>query len=458
MYFNYNYKVVTKPINVKIPIEASYDMKQFIFKHINMYRRIKNDFIEKANEHFDKYGTYKGFSAKKYKAIYFKMEQEMGRYSEYTRGLSNSVALEMDGNINMILSKHEKTGTIGKFHFRRFDRLKGSFRVDIKPGEYKVGLETHYSSRIESVPFDQLIKFVVRGKKFGDEKQVLWISLKEPLYEDTIYHKHGNDVFIRTFDERGEKSVHEYRFTRHDIKFISFIHELGNFYIQLNISATYFINKDMISERVEKAGIDTGIHNPAVIYDGKHYIRVAMDDKTLKKIHYQEDKAKYLQSIMDRKMKINMKRKKSGEIKSVYTKNYEKVRRKFRIAHKRIVNIKRDWRYKTAKLIVTTYKQIVVDRFEMPNATDEDFPEDVKKHINSNNRFYGMYDFNEILYHMAEKYGCIYIKAPENTTRTCSICGKKNKHLPLTNRYLRCVKCGSKIDRDMNAAKNCYDY
>ena len=65
MVLTLNYLIKEKTINVKIPIHADKETKDFIFKNINMYRRIKNDFIEEANKYFDKYGTYKGFNAAK---------------------------------------------------------------------------------------------------------------------------------------------------------------------------------------------------------------------------------------------------------------------------------------------------------------------------------------------------------------------------------------------------------
>ena len=54
-----------------------------------------------------------------------------------------------------------------------------------------------------------------------------------------------------------------------------------------------------------------------------------------------------------------------------------------------------------------------------------------------------------------KKYNNKY-KLKEKTTCTCSICGYVNKHLPLKERNLTCKECGEVIDRDMNAAKNCY--
>jgi putative transposase len=98
-----------------------------------------------------------------------------------------------------------------------------------------------------------------------------------------------------------------------------------------------------------------------------------------------------------------------------------------------------------------------VDKFRQPNNKNVK-PDKLRHIINYTNRFHGMYTFNEILKHMAEKYGCVYIESPKGTTRTCSICGHKNPHLPLSQRYLICEECGTIIDRDENASKNCYMY
>ena len=45
---------------------------------------------------------------------------------------------------------------------------------------------------------------------------------------------------------------------------------------------------------------------------------------------------------------------------------------------------------------------------------------------------------------------------PEYTgeLKKCSCCGKKKKHLRLSQRVYRCAFCGNMIDRDLNAAIN----
>lgn len=241
---------------------------------------------------------------------------------------------------------------------------------------------------------------------------------------------------------------------RKDIKEIAFIHELGKFYIQLSVNVSYYINMNEVNSRSLKvAGIDTGIHNPLMIYDGYSYTSIKMDNKTSNKIHYLERRAKRIQHHMDKKWKYN-----HDNGLNPFSNNYRKLQKKFRKIWKKITNILRDWQYKTIKKIVTIYQMIVVDRFKQPENKYNTLTNKTKRKLNYINRFHAMYTFNERLYDMSIKYGCTYIKAPEDTTRTCSICGHINDHLPLSKRYLTCTKCGNKIDRDENAAKNCYAY
>ena len=40
------------------------------------------------------------------------------------------------------------------------------------------------------------------------------------------------------------------------------------------------------------------------------------------------------------------------------------------------------------------------------------------------------------------------------SSKKCSCCGKKKKHLKLSQRVYRCAFCGNVIDRDLNAAIN----
>ena len=72
-------------------------------------------------------------------------------------------------------------------------------------------------------------------------------------------------------------------------------------------------------------------------------------------------------------------------------------------------------------------------------------------------------NFNKFLSYM--KYKCefnniefIQVDRFYPSSKTCSCCGSINKHLKLKDRTFICPDCGSKIDRDLNAAINLSNY
>ena len=465
-----NFKIKEKIIGVKIPIEVDSDLRRFIFDNINTYRDIKNDFIEAANEHKKKYKTYKGFNAFAFKTKYYKKEVESGIYDERCVGLSEQVSKDIDMNINSILAKYKnaaskekdkdddkKTGNEGTFHFRKLNKFYGSFKVHNKAYINKRCSTKRCCSRLHVID-SHTVSFRVRANKGSRVEEIRYITLKEPLYDDAEFKKNGNHSFTRYYTEGASK--HECVFNSVNIKETCFIHELGKFYIQFSIKVCYCIDNDEIDSRIKsKAGIDTGIHNPIMIYEGKgRFISLRMEEKAIQRIHYLERRAGRIKHHMDNKLVINKKKVEKGEMENEYSKNYLKLQKKFRKAHKHIRNIRRHWRNVTCKKIVTRYKTIVVDTFTQPVNKYVNLPKKLKKKINHNNRFHAMYLFNETLKHMAEKYGCEYINAPTHTTCTCSKCGYINPHLPLSQRELVCEECGYAIDRDMNASKNCYAF
>ena len=162
---------------------------------------------------------------------------------------------------------------------------------------------------------------------------------------------------------------------------------------------------------------------------------------------------------MDRKLDINTKLRDSGKCENIYSKRYMKLRTKFRRYHKKIRMIRKNWIWNICKYIVTCYKRIVVDRYTMPETYEyEQLPKQARKNIYRKSVFHGMYTLNECLEYMANKYGCEYIKSPKGTTCTCSNCHTENPRLHIRQRKFKCYNCGFTIDRDINAAINCYAY
>lgn len=456
--------ITNKTINICIPMDVDECVKKFIFKNINYSRKVWNNFVEEAKKFEGDRFLYDGFKPLKFKTEYFKIEEENNIYDEYCVGISAQISNNMKHALNIIRNKnfdimrHNKTyhdnKKLWKLRFHSFDKYYGSFKVENKATITKSKYKS-ISNRIH-IKDAYTLTFRVRGGQGSKyQKEHITIHLKEPLFK---YRGIGEyyPSFIREYKVKGENAV-ECEFNELDIRTTSFIHKLGKFYIQLSINVTYKIKDSDIKSRQLKAGIDTGIHNPAVLYNGENYYRIGMPEKTVRKLHYLERRARRIQHIMDKKYMINKERVKHGELESPYTNNYEKVRYKFRKVWNKIINIKRNWIYTKCKFIVTHFQKICVDRFVMVDNSHIK-SHTIRRRYNFNNRFHCMYTFNEILSHMAIKYGCNYIESPENTTRTCSICGHKNPHLPLSERYLVCEECSTIIDRDENAAQNCYMY
>ena len=447
-------------ISICLPIEVDDYLKSFIFKNINYRRKVWNDFVSEAKK-FEGDNFYNKFNPTIYKTEYFQFyENNGGIYNEYCVGISEQVAKDMTFALKRIrknnyqILSNKGYNKLSKIHYKPYDKYYGSFKVHTKP---KISNRNKITSRVHIIN-DRCISFRVRGgagsHTFFNNTEILLINLKESLYHEKINNKY--DYFLRKYKVNSENPV-ECWFGENDIKEISFIHKLEKFYIQLSINVTYICKYSDIKSRQSKAGIDTGIHNPAVIYNGKEFYSIRMDEKTIRKIHYLERRSKRLQKIMDNKYINNKKLYDKGEIQSIYTKNYEKVRYKYRKVLMKISNIKKDWIYKTCKDIVTNFQIICVDKFKQPNNLLIENKK-IRRNINFYNRFHCMFEFNQVLKNMAKKYGCSYIKSPDNTTRTCCCCGHVNEHIPLSQRNLICKKCGTTIDRDINAAQNCYDY
>ena len=114
--------------------------------------------------------------------------------------------------------------------------------------------------------------------------------------------------------------------------------------------------------------------------------------------------------------------------------------------------IRLDWRNKISKQLVTRYDNLVVDFFNVKHVFNIKM-----KHSNRRTMSMGMYLFMERLITSAEIHQCNIIVANNNTTRTCASCRHINEPLTLDMRMLNCKECGITIDRDDNAAINCYN-
>ena len=320
--------------------------------------------------------------------------------------------------------------------FKRYNSNSGSFKVENK-SRHKADCGW---STVSIVGNDCIRYKANKRKDFINTRMHHYdIHLKEPIVC-------GIDLQNRMYDK-----TKRYRFSNSDIREVIFLRKNKKYYIIIVVEVEFILKSD--GSRKPLAGLDLGIHNPITIYDGLDFGKYRFSKKVLLRLERLESRIAHLNSILDRKRSRNISR---GMLKP--SKNYKRVLRKLRRSWEKITNIRTDWRFKLAHAIVTNYDCIVVDKFRQPDNSELLIGSKTVAKINHDNRLHAMYLFTETLEYMAYKYGCEFIDAPSGTTRTCSECGYVNDKLPLHRRKLTCDRCGTKIDRDENAAKNCYMY
>lgn len=251
-------------------------------------------------------------------------------------------------------------------------------------------------------------------------------------------------------------SRERYDFHHEDIKEIGFMEEIGKFYIMLVCTVTFYNYNDNENPRKKLAGIDLGIQNPVVIYDGDNDYIGHLPDSAIIKMKRYEAKCNRLDLILKHKLLANTHINSAHPDHPIYSNRHYKLHRRFRKFYKRISDIRKDWRNKLANRLSQEFDVIVVDEFRTPDNTHIN-TKSVKEKLNKYNRFHAMRMFTDMLIHESMIHSCQYVQAPQFTTRTCSECYHVNPKLGLQERTFVCEKCGCTMDRDINAARNCYD-
>lgn len=456
-----NYKINSQTIAIELPLESSEYLANFILENAVMRNKIRNDFVEEANKYKGQFNMYYEFSPLEFKTEYYKtIELPEDRYNKCCVGISEQVAEDFSISKKVIQTKNKKllenakkhgidfnTIKFGEYKIKEFDNKRYTFRVKLKPSYRDNCL------RLRLNIIDQYnAYFRVRSDRRGHDPEIIHLKFTQPIYDEIIYV--GNE-FLPTYIKNYEshECINRCCFSILDVKDICFKYYLGKYYAILFTDVSYAISKNSIKVNKGRiAGIDTGIRHPITIHDGKNTIYVKMDKKTVDKIHHLEERISRLNYYRNLKYEYN---REHGL--DTYSNNIKKLDLKTRKLYGKITNIKNHWAKNIAKQITTTYNMIVLDDYDLTNP-DDNLPEIAKKRINYASRFHKMYYVNEFIKHDCIKYGCKYIPAPEDTTRTCSICKHVNPHLKISEEYLVCEKCGAKIERDKNAAQNCYDY
>ena len=186
-------------------------------------------------------------------------------------------------------------------------------------------------------------------------------------------------------------------------------------------------------------GIDVGVDNVAVISYGGHEIifKHVNKEPNVRKL---ERRIKHLQRKLSRR--------KRG------SKRYEKTRQKLAEKHFHLAQIRRDHIHRVTRYIVDLKPQKIV--IETLNIKGMMKNRCLARAIQNTM----LYETQRQIKYKAGWQGTEIEKAPMfyPSSKTCSACGAYKKNLKLSDRTYKCDSCGSKLDRDANAARNLSQY
>ena len=175
-------------------------------------------------------------------------------------------------------------------------------------------------------------------------------------------------------------------------------------------------------------GIDLGIKDYAILSDGRKFSNPKHLENTNKKLAH-------LQKVFARKEKGS--------------KNYEKMRIKVAKCHRKIANKRNDSLHNLSSYLVNNYKTICLEDLNVKGMLQN-------HHLARAIQDASWGEFTRQLQYKSDWKGdnIIYIGRFEPSSKTCSVCGYKKEDLKLSDRKWTCPNCGTKHDRDVNAAIN----
>ncbi|GGA34608.1 transposase [Okeania sp. KiyG1] len=188
------------------------------------------------------------------------------------------------------------------------------------------------------------------------------------------------------------------------------------------------IQPETLPENKNSVGIDLGIKTFATLSDGTKVDAPKPLKKRIKKYR------KLSKSLSD---------------KTLGSKRYEKARLRVAKFYAKLKDTRADFLHKLSTEIIRENQTIVLEDLNVSGMVKN---RKLSRAISD----LGWRQFRTLLEGKAEKYGRDFrvISRWEATSQTCSTCGFKGGKLDLSVREWECLNCGTKHDRDENAAIN----
>lgn len=199
----------------------------------------------------------------------------------------------------------------------------------------------------------------------------------------------------------------------------------GKYYVSILVET----NHKELSHTNCNIGLDLGIADLCITSDGKKY----KNPKIIRK--YERILAK-LQRQLSHKEKGS--------------KNYNKARKKVALCYEKITNTRKDYLHKISYEIISENQVIVSENLQIKNMVKN-------HHLSKSISDVSWYELTRQLEYKAKWNNRVYIKIDKfyASSQLCFVCGHKNPEIKnLKIREWICPICGTKHDRDINAAKN----
>jgi putative transposase len=199
----------------------------------------------------------------------------------------------------------------------------------------------------------------------------------------------------------------------------------GRYYISLQVEEEY----EILPNNGGKVGIDAGL---TVLYT----------DSENNKIESPRPLSKHEKRI--RRLQRELSRKKKG------SRNRDKARKRLAREHEKVADIRNDFQHKVSYRLASDNQVVCIEDLNVKGM--------MKNHRLAKSISDASWSefFRKLGYKMADRGG-ILIKVPRTypSSQRCNCCGRQNRKVrDLTIRNWTCPACGTKHDRDMNAAVN----